>query len=439
MKLANPACSRERRGTVAAIVAVSLTALLGVLAIGLDGGLLLTERRRAQSTADAAALAAAADLYKNYSTNQGTDPSGTAKQAALNLASANGYANDGTNSTVTVNIPPLSGSYKGQAGYAEVIVQFNEPRAFSAIFGSGTMPVGFRAVAGGNPGGIGILILDPSSTDTCEIDGTLKINGNGDILVNSTDPAAIRIYDTGSITAKNISVAGSPGLQNNVGSGAVNATVITGAAAAADPLASIPEPVPSGTNYGSVTVSGGTIQPGIYTSINIAAGANVTMAPGIYYLSSSSGWSDLGGIFGFFAGVAGITVNSGATLTGTGVMIYNQSGDNLDFYNAGAINLTPPTSGTYKGISLFQPRSDTTEMHFISSNNVTISGTLYAPAGIWDLRPMGTAVFNMANYIGWQFEACQGGTDFGVGGSTSGTVNLTPSGGAGTQKIRLVE
>jgi hypothetical protein len=120
-------------------------------------------------------------------------------------------------------------------------------------------------------------------------------------------------------------------------------------------------------------------------------------------------------------------------------MIYNQSGDNLDFYNAGVVNLTPPTSGTYKGISIFQPRSDTTEMHLISSNNVTISGTLYAPAGLWDLRPMGSAVFNMANYICWQFEACQGGTDFGAGGSTSGTVNLTPSGGAGTQKIRLVE
>jgi Flp pilus assembly protein TadG len=439
MKLIATTGNRERRGTVAIVVAVSLTALLGVLAIALDGGILLTERRGAQSTADAAALAAAADLYNNYTANQGVDVNGTAKQAALSLASANGYTNDGVNSTVTVNIPPLSGSYLGKAGYAEVNVQFNEPRAFSAIFGSGKIPVTFRAVAGGSPGGIGILILDPSSTDTCEIDGTLNINGNGDIVVNSTDSAAVRLYDTGKITAKNISVAGSPGVQNNVGSGALNATVTTGATALADPLASIPEPTPSGTNYGSVTVSGGTIQPGIYTSINIAAGANVTMAPGVYYLSSAGGYSDLGGIFSFFSGVAGITVNSGATLTGNGVMIYNQSGDNLDFYNAGAVNLTPPTSGTYKGISLFQPRSDTTEMHLISSSNVTISGTLYAPAGIWDLRPMGSAVFNMANYIGWQFEACQGGTDFGAGGSTSGTVNLTPSGGAGTQKIHLVE
>src|ERR1700731_4600732 len=100
MRLVNLTRSERRLGTVAVIVAVSLTALLGVLAIGLDGGLLLTERRRAQSTADAAALAAAADLYKNYSTNQGKDPSGTAKQAALNLATPNGYVIHGTNSTL---------------------------------------------------------------------------------------------------------------------------------------------------------------------------------------------------------------------------------------------------------------------------------------------------------------------------------------------------
>jgi hypothetical protein len=132
-------------------------------------------------------------------------------------------------------------------------------------------------------------------------------------------------------------------------------------------------------------------------------------------------------------------MGSGATLSGSGVMIYNQTGDNLDFSNSGAVNLSPPTSGTYKGISLWQPRNDTTEMHLISSSNVTISGTIYAPAGLWDLRPMGNAVFNMANYICWQFESGQGGTDFGVGGGTTGTTNLTPSGGAATERIRLVE
>ena len=39
--------------------------VVGVVALGMDGGRMMEERRRGQATADAAALAAAADLYAN--------------------------------------------------------------------------------------------------------------------------------------------------------------------------------------------------------------------------------------------------------------------------------------------------------------------------------------------------------------------------------------
>ena len=94
-----------RRGMVTAQVALSLSALMAMLAVVADGGLLLVERRHAQATADAAALAAASDLYVHWNTNW-LGPSGTASASAMGVASANGYTNDGTTSTVTVNIPP---------------------------------------------------------------------------------------------------------------------------------------------------------------------------------------------------------------------------------------------------------------------------------------------------------------------------------------------
>src|SRR3954462_9544018 len=87
----------RRRGISLVLVVVSLVALLGVLALSLEGGLLLSERRTAQATADAAAESAAADMYYNHYVNFGTDPSGTARQAALTAANYNGYTNDGTN------------------------------------------------------------------------------------------------------------------------------------------------------------------------------------------------------------------------------------------------------------------------------------------------------------------------------------------------------
>src|SRR5947208_11412060 len=60
-------------------VVLSITVLLGVAAVGLDGGILISERRHAQATADAAALAAAADLFKYARTLNGVDTNGTAR------------------------------------------------------------------------------------------------------------------------------------------------------------------------------------------------------------------------------------------------------------------------------------------------------------------------------------------------------------------------
>src|SRR5262249_46387186 len=112
----------RRDGKVIALVAVSLIALVGMLAISLDGGSLQSERRHEQAAADAAALSAAADLYYRYWQESGWDPNRTAYQCAMDAAAAHGYTNDGVTSKVTVNIPPVGGFYAGRPGYVEVII-----------------------------------------------------------------------------------------------------------------------------------------------------------------------------------------------------------------------------------------------------------------------------------------------------------------------------
>ena len=156
---------------VTAQVALSLSALMAMLAVVADGGLLLAERRHAQATADAAALAAASDLYFHWNTNFGSDSGGTAKSSAMGVASANGYTNDGTTSTVTVNIPPSSGNFSGMPGYAEVIVTWNQQRFFSGIFGSGAIPVSARAVAQGVVQASSVAVLLLSSTTIPAVTG----------------------------------------------------------------------------------------------------------------------------------------------------------------------------------------------------------------------------------------------------------------------------
>ena len=119
---------KKRRGAITALVAVSLIAILGVVAIAVEGGQLLDKKRSVQAAADAAAYAVAVDLFTNYGANNGLDPLGKAKASALAYAAANGYTNDGVTSVVTVNIPPTSGIAKDKAGNAEVIIQLNRRR-----------------------------------------------------------------------------------------------------------------------------------------------------------------------------------------------------------------------------------------------------------------------------------------------------------------------
>src|SRR5262245_11203220 len=108
-----------RSGSTQAWLLVCLPVLLGVAAITIDGGRTMEERRVNQVVADAAALAAASDLYAHYWTAKGLDLGGTARAAAIQTALSNNLPAD----RVTVNIPPKSGAFVGQRCHAEVVLQ----------------------------------------------------------------------------------------------------------------------------------------------------------------------------------------------------------------------------------------------------------------------------------------------------------------------------
>src|SRR5262245_48631532 len=108
--------SHRRSGNVIVLVAIMLTVLLGMVGYAVDGGMILTQKREVQATADAAAMAAACCFYQNYQSlnvnTQGTYRN-QARTAAENVAAANGFNNDAGNngttagtSRVTVNFPP---------------------------------------------------------------------------------------------------------------------------------------------------------------------------------------------------------------------------------------------------------------------------------------------------------------------------------------------
>lgn len=367
-----------RRGAVAPFIAVCLLVLIGVMAITLDGGLLMYQRQRTRTTADAAALAAAETLYLNYVRNGGVDADGRARQAALAVAAAAGYANDNVNSVVTLNIPPLSGAFVGKSGYAEVVLQVNQPRSFSRIWGSGRLPVTARAVARGRWSSFanGIILLNPRMPSALSLSGGGTVNvSNASVIVDSNHAQAAYSGGGSRATAKEFDIVGGYGVSSG---GSFNGPVYPGSQPVPDPLAYLPPPNPSTLPVQStkkLSISNGktTLQPGVYTGgIAISGNATVTLSPGIYYMNTG----------GFSLGGGGST---GGTLIGDGVMIYNAPGPknssdviSINGNPSSNVRISPPTSGLYQGIALFQDRTATQSISISGNGNFNLTGTFYA-------------------------------------------------------------
>jgi hypothetical protein len=428
-------------------------ALGGIMAIAVDGGALLDQHRNAHSVADAAAMAAAVELYQNYPTNTGTDPLGTAKNSALNTASKLGYTNDGTRSVVTVNIPPLAGDHIGQAGYVEVIVQYNQPRYFSRLFGASDLPVMARAVARGRwaSGKDGILVLDLTASEALKANGTGTVFVTGaDLIVNSNNPQAVGGDGTGTIISD---TGGVIKLSGGVKSGTtLIGTVQYNQVPTPDPLAYLPEPsLPSASNsvksYKSnnptvapylaalsidpTTVNGRVylLQPGRYDSLpNFSNGdviilqqASTNGGNGVYYLNNS----------GFTS--TGATIKMDPFSSG-GVMFYNDPSQNSAGISitGGNVTIWPMTSGIYTGISFFQNRASSVALSITGQGSMNISGTFYVAGG--PISITGSSATSL-DVIGSQYIS----DTLQSGGNGSYQVNWDPQKTARLRQLCLVE
>src|SRR5437899_2769563 len=286
---------QKRPGHVVVFVALMITILVGVSAIAIDGGIIQDDVQKLQAAADASALAGAEQLFKNWQTDQGLDSNGSAKDAAVRLASYNGYANDGIDSIITPNafttgnkgsgqgtgnvtdvqhgvfIPPVTGDHVGKPGYVEVVIQYNQKRNFSSIYGTQRIAARARAVAEGGwkAGTMGILLLDPTGS------GALTVNGNGKMSVvgaplivdsNAADGGVTTGSGTVSVSSNTeMDFSGSPGVS---GSGSWLGPIMTNQTPVPDPLLYLPEP----------SASGATVQK----KVNVAGNQTVTISPGAY-------------------------------------------------------------------------------------------------------------------------------------------------------------
>jgi putative Flp pilus-assembly TadE/G-like protein len=366
---------KSRRGAIVVMVALSLGFLLAFVAIAVDGGWLLELRRKSQATADAAALAAAETLFREYPQYRGLDVKGNAANAARSIAAANGFENDGTTSVVNVRTAPekySGGPNLGKpipAGVAEVVVQYNQKRYFASILGSGTLPVPARAVAAGSwkAADVAIHVLDLHRGGSLNATGESSVTVRGAKVIVNSDAYDAASSNGGVITAPSFDITGGSAVSG--GKGGFNGDLNYGTPPEPDPLRNIPQPVATG-GQNKVQFSNGvrTVSPGAYRGgISVSGKGSLKMEPGIYFMD--------GGGFNF---------SGQGSLNANGVMIYNaptKSSDVVSITGTGSIIMSPPTQGTYKGLTLFQDRASSNTMTVSGGGYMDITGTFYAAGG----------------------------------------------------------
>lgn len=354
----------RRRGAVIPAVAVMMAIILGLAALSVDAGNMYRVRRNTQTAADAAADAAAIELLSKYSVNRGVDVDGQARQAAISFATANGFPE----SDITVNIPPLSGNYIGKRGYAEVLIKSNPPRFFSRVFSSNALEVSSRAVGAGTliPTKASVLVLDPKGKNSLTLKASSSsLEVGGDVFVNSKHKNAANVDKKAQLKAEHVLVSG--GLKKKSIRN-IDAEVKTGVNPTPDPFESLPAPPKGSTlDANDFKTSIGrsdtyNLLPGTYKELKFGNDDTVNMAPGIYYVDGG-----------------GFELKGTSTLQAADVMIYNTGKRGFKVSTKGNVSISPPKSGVYKGMTLFQDSQKKTKVEFSRQNHLDISGIVYAP------------------------------------------------------------
>ena len=158
---------------------------------------------------------------------------------------------------------------------------------------------------------------------------------------------------------------------NYIKNGGTLANLETGCAVTADPYAGkLPEPTLPSTCTTSGYPNGTTfsLAPGMHCDVGFNGSPTITFQPGLHIIKGR------------------MIINSGAKVIANGVTFYFPDTNSEIRANGGlTFTGTAPTSGTYKGILMFEKTSNTannankTQYIFNGSNGETLEGIIYLP------------------------------------------------------------
>jgi Flp pilus assembly protein TadG len=348
--------SGDRRGSVGVITAIAAFAVCGLVGLGIDASLWYMNARRIQTIAEVTALSAGRLL------SDSTQTTSTITTVANNDALLNGFSS--TTDTLAVSFGP-TGNAPPAATTITVSVKRSVPLVFSALFLS-SQPVASAAATASSTGPAVCIYVLGSGSQTLTVNSGFNLSApNCEIDVASTASTAA-IFDSGAtLSVMKTCVAGTV-----INNGATVGGLATRCSTHSNPYkGTLAAPAVGGCTVNSANYSGTvSLNPGTYCgNFNFNGSGTVKLAPGTYIFNGTN-WN----------------INSGWTITGTGVTFYFVNSSSYVQFNSGVtVSLTAPTSGTYANVLMFEPDGLSTSSFAIdgaSSSGHALQGLVYLPS-----------------------------------------------------------
>jgi hypothetical protein len=414
-------------GQISVLAVLFLVAMLGFTGLALDTAHAMDRYREAQNSADAAALAGADAVYLSANLTAAAAET-QAQNAAASVMQADGLGAETYALTfLDANKQQTTFTNPGDIAYVSADVRDSVSTFFIQVLGVSGTNVGAHAMARVQWRTMcELCVLDPTAN------GALSVSGSGGFSgVN------IRIFDNSNYPGSALNVSGS-GTLNDTGTdaqiyvaggasypaGAVNPAPVTGVQPIPDPLAWVSPP--ADIPLGSCVTTGGkspckgtppavsvtssspispTINPGVYSGINVTGNQTLYLNPGIYVIT---------GAFNVASGST-VSVASPAPASdpaGSGVMLYLACSTNKAPYYQTCPALQQQTNGTYKSpVSPNQMGS----LGFSGGSSMVLWAPNSAQAALCpatdtidndsasDACPSADAYANQPAYVPWQY------------------------------------
>ena len=333
-----------QRGQTLVLFAFAIFALVGITALAIDGGNAFSDRRKAQNSADTAALAGA--LAQGRGQNY--------QDAAIARALDNGYDNNGTSNTVAVTHTTET---IDNVTYEKihVVITSHVPTYFGSIIGREEVTNQVEAIARYKPavplfGGSALVATACSGEQTILAKGSAVVTVfGGGVYSNSSSSNSIFVQKN-----ENLKLTSPYGGQ---AVGPPPCGSIPGAPVECNVTPQYPCPIPNDDPMLPKYTCD-------YTYVNFPPAGVTELDPGVYCVTGSFPKTNLKAI-----GVTIVMLNEG-----------------LQWNGGVAMHLSAPTTGPTKGIVLYLPPSNTNEIRLNGTYDLFISGTVLAPSSdiIWE-------------------------------------------------------